>query len=75
MFYLKTEEAAAECKRLGSPRIGMTADQVIATCWGKPASINRKETATGTSEQYVYSGRRLRLVYLRDGVVTSIEFR
>jgi hypothetical protein len=75
MLYLKTEEAAAECKRRGSPHVGMTANQVIATCWGEPDSINRRETATGTSEQYVYSGNRLRLVYLRDGVVTSIEFR
>jgi hypothetical protein len=30
------EMAAAECKRRGDPRIGMTATQVEATCWGKP---------------------------------------
>jgi hypothetical protein len=28
------EMAAAECKRRGDPRVGMTATQVEATCWG-----------------------------------------
>jgi hypothetical protein len=26
---------AAECKRRGDPRVGMTAEQVEATCWGQ----------------------------------------
>lgn len=38
--------AAAECKRRGSPRIGMKHDQVIATCWGhqRMLTAHRLET-------------------------------
>ncbi|MGE5365850.1 MAG: hypothetical protein ACM3PO_01045 [Betaproteobacteria bacterium] len=41
------EKAAAECKRRGKPRVGMTAKQVEATCWGKPGRVDRRETARG----------------------------
>ncbi len=63
--------AAAECKRRGNPRIGMTVDQVIATCWGKPETVNRTETGKIIFDQYVYSGGRY--VYLRNGVVKSMQ--
>ncbi|MFZ0146798.1 MAG: hypothetical protein WBG18_16965 [Xanthobacteraceae bacterium] len=29
-------QAAAECKRRGDPRVGMTRKQVEETCWGRP---------------------------------------
>jgi hypothetical protein len=47
-------KAAAECKRRGDPRFGVTAKQVEATCWGKPDHVNRTETAGVISDQHVY---------------------
>ena len=64
-------KAAAECKRRGDPRIGMTAKQVEATCWGKPDHVNRTQTAGVISDQYVNSNDRY--VYLSNGIVTSIQ--
>jgi hypothetical protein len=59
--------------RCGPPRtrIGMTAKQVEATCWGKPEHVNRTQTAGVISDQYVYSNGRY--VYLHNGIVTSIQ--
>ena len=57
------EKAAADCKRRGDPRIGMTAKQVEATCWGKPDHLNQTQTAVGISDQYVYGDSRY--VYLQ----------
>jgi hypothetical protein len=64
-------KVAADCKRRGDPRIGMTATQVEATCWGKPDHVNRTQTAAGISDQYVYGDSRY--VYLQNGIVTSIQ--
>lgn len=63
--------AAAECKRRGNPRVGMTAKQVEASCWGKPDHVNRRQTARATTDQYVYGDGRY--VHLRNGIVTSIQ--
>jgi hypothetical protein len=65
------EMAVVECKRSGDPRVGMTAAQVEATCWGKPGHINQTHTADGTSDQYVYGDGRY--VDIQDGIVTSIQ--
>jgi len=62
---------AADCKRRGNPRIGMTAKQVEASCWGKPGHVNRRQTAGAITDQYVYGDGRY--LYLRNGVVTSIQ--
>jgi hypothetical protein len=64
-------KAAAECKRRGDPRVGMTAKQVRATCWGEPDRVDRRETAGGVTERYVYG--RNRHVLLHNGVVTSVQ--
>jgi hypothetical protein len=53
--------AAAECRRRGSPRIGMTTDQVIATCWGRPEKVNRTETGNTIFDQCRLLWRALRL--------------
>jgi hypothetical protein len=66
-----TDIDPVECKRRGDPRIGMTAKQVETTCWGKPKHVNRTETAGAISDQYVYDNDRY--VYLRNGIVTSIQ--
>lgn len=63
--------AAAECKRRGAPRVGMTYAQVKKTCWGEPDHANRTEGTTAVSDQLVYGDGRY--VYLRNGVVTSIQ--
>lgn len=56
-----------------APMIGMTADEVRDSVWGSPEKINSTETAYGTREQWVYPDRGY--VYLKDGVVTSIQHR
>jgi hypothetical protein len=64
------EKAAAECKRRGEPRVGMTAKQVEATCWGKPNHVDRLKTVRGTTDRYLYDQGR---VILRNGIVTSVQ--
>jgi hypothetical protein len=64
------EKIAAECKRRGDPRVGMSARQVVATCWGEPDHIDRRETARGITERYVYEKGR---VLLHNGIVTSVQ--
>jgi hypothetical protein len=61
---------AAECTRRGEPRLGMSVKQVEATCWGMPDRVNRRQTAKGIHEQFVYPGNRY--VDLHNGIVTSI---
>jgi len=65
--------AAAECKKIGSPKLGMTAAQVKASCWGPPKYVNAKTRKTGKYEQYVYGDNKF--VYLRDGIVTSVSVK
>ena len=62
---------AAECRRRGDPHIGMSAKQVEATCWGKPDHVNTTERQSGLYQQYVYGDDKF--VYLRNGVVTSVN--
>jgi hypothetical protein len=62
---------AADCKRLGNPKIGMTAEQVIATCWGKPEHITHTQAGAQTFDQYAYSGNRH--LYFQDGVLRSFQ--
>jgi hypothetical protein len=50
--------------------IGMTAEQIRKSSWGKPRSINETITAAGKHEQWVYGGGYL---YLENGVLTSIQ--
>lgn len=56
-----------------NPTIGMTAEEVKNSLWGKPNSINRTTTADCISEQWVYSNYRY--IYLDNGIVTSIQER
>jgi hypothetical protein len=53
------------------PAIGMTAEEVENSTWGKPTKINKTTYAWGTSEQWVYSGHRY--IYLKNGTVTAIQ--
>ena len=66
----KLAAEAAECRRRGGVNIGMSKAQVLASCWGKPQRVNTTYTAGLQHEQWVYGNN---YVYLRDGVVTSIQ--
>jgi hypothetical protein len=65
-------QTAADCIRRGEPRVGMSRQHLEATCWGKPIRVDRRETARGVSERYVYG--KTRFVLLHNGVVTSVQF-
>lgn len=54
-----------------SPCLGMTAEEVRASSWGKPENINKSTYSWGTKEQWCYSGYRY--IYLENGIVTSIS--
>ena len=54
-----------------APAIGMTAEEVRNSSWGKPSDINKTTTAYGVHEQWVYSGNRY--IYLDDGIVSAIQ--
>jgi hypothetical protein len=58
-------------RRKHGVRIGMTRDDVLASSWGRPFSINRTTNAYGTREQWVYSGGNY--LYFDDGILTSIQ--
>jgi hypothetical protein len=62
--------AEAECRRRGTPTIGMTLAQARATCWGEPYNVNRTEGAGGTNDQLVFNQG---YVYVTNGIVTSIQ--
>ena len=53
------------------PQIGMTADDIINSTWGKPTDINTTTTEYSTSEQWVYSNYQY--LYFDDGILTSIQ--
>ncbi|GAB6152947.1 hypothetical protein JCM17380_16970 [Desulfosporosinus burensis] len=53
------------------PKIGMTANEVLNSRWGKPDKVNRTTTSYGVSEQWVYSS--VGYVYLKDGIVDAIQ--
>jgi hypothetical protein len=61
----------ADCDRRGGVKVGMTANQVRASCWGKPKSINETITSCRRHEQWVYGGSQY--LYLEDGILTSIQ--
>ena len=62
---------AAERRRRGVS-IGMTAEDVLGSQWGKPQRVNRTVNAFGTREQWVYGGGYL---YFEDGILVTIHQR
>lgn len=60
----------ALCARVGGPRMGQSAQGVLASCWGKPARVNATQTAAARQEQWVYGSG---YVYLTNGIVTAIQ--
>lgn len=57
-----------------NPTIGMTAEEVENSTWGKPYDINKTITNYSISEQWVYkSGSNFKYIYFEDGIVTAIQ--
>lgn len=68
------ENAQADLKAYedkADPTVGMTAQELVDSKWGKPSDVNRTTTANGTFEQWIYGGNRY--VYLENGIVTGIQ--
>lgn len=57
------------CTRAPTPSIGMTASQVLSSCWGKPDHAAESVTAQGQAAVWSYPEG---YVYLSDNVVTKI---
>lgn len=70
VWHAKQVAEKKECDRKGGINVGMTADQVLKTCWGKPRSVNTTHTGRGSREQWVYGSD---YVYVENGVVTAIQ--
>lgn len=72
----KEEKRAKEEKErqqylANEPKIGMTAEEVEASNWGKPQEINKTTYEWGITEQWCYPGYKY--IYLEDGKVTAIQ--
>ena len=67
---LRLEKAEDARRKKEGVTIGMSAEDVLRSNWGRPQKVNRTTTARGTDEQWVYPGGYL---YLRDGVLYSIQ--
>lgn len=52
-------------------RIGMTAEAVWRSSWGKPQYVNTTTTAYGSREQWVYGGGNY--LYFEDGRLVAIQ--
>lgn len=63
--------AKSACDRKGGVHVGMTREQVYASCWGRPGRINKTISANGVHEQLVYSGDNY--LYLENGILRSIQ--
>ena len=69
---LQTKLAADEKKeaRKKGVNIGMTSEQVKASSWGKPQSVNTTTSVYGNREQWVYGRSYL---YFENGILTTIQ--
>ncbi len=61
----------AVCDKRGGVRVGMSREQIYASCWGKPRTINKTVGAYGVHEQLVYGD--LSYLYLENGILRSIQ--
>lgn len=63
--------AIAAAKKKEGVSIGMSQEDVIASSWGRPESINKSIYSFGVHEQWVYGGRNY--LYFKNGVLDSIQ--
>jgi hypothetical protein len=57
------------CSKLPAPTVGMSAAQVVSSCWGKPDHAAEETTARGKTSVWTYPEG---YVYLADGTVVKI---
>lgn len=65
------KEELAQRRREGV-QIGMTAERVLQSSWGRPEQVNRTVRADSVREQWVYPGMRSYL-YFENGILTTIQ--
>lgn len=65
-----SDRTKSRCNERGGASIGMTAQEALSSCWGKPSRVNETLNASGKHEQWVYEGGYL---YFDDGRLTSIQ--
>jgi hypothetical protein len=63
--------AKAVCEKKGGVLIGMTEQQVLASCWGRPRGKHTTTRAAGTNEQWVYGNANY--LYFTNGILVSIQ--
>lgn len=66
----EAREIAAE-KRKRGVTVGMTKDDVLASSWGRPESINKSVYSHGTHEQWIYGNGHY--LYFEGNQLTSIQ--
>lgn len=64
------DAAESKVKKSQGVHIGMSAQDVLDSSWGRPRTINRSVYSFGTREQWVYGDGNY--LYFSDGVLTSV---
>ena len=64
-----TQETTQAIKN--NPALGMTAEEVLQTTWGKPKRINKTTYTWGIEEQWIYPDNQY--IYLENGIVVAIS--
>lgn len=67
----ETGEDKRSASKKRNPAIGMTAEEVLESTWGRPKKINKTTYSWGVTEQWCYSGYRY--IYFDNGIVSSIS--
>jgi hypothetical protein len=61
--------AQQDCKRRAKPTIGMTANELLASCWGAPKGSVKTTRPTGTAETFFYKAGTVKFI---DGKIIEI---
>jgi flagellar basal body rod protein FlgB len=69
--FQKELKVFASAQRKEGVSLGMTADEVKASSWGRPERVNRTTNSFGVREQWVYGGGGY--LYFKDGVLRTIQ--
>ena len=68
---ISKEKADAKKRRHEGVSIGMSHEDVFASSWGRPQSVNNTTTRYGLHEQWVYGGHNY--LYFENGKLTTIQ--